>query len=117
MSGAANTSGISPVEYKILILPEQAEETDETLKRAKAAGLVLVDKTTEREKMAQVKGRLVAVGGNAFEDWAGQVPQIGDVVYFAKYAGFVIKGDDGQEFRLCNDKDVSAIVTPRSTTE
>jgi len=105
-----NTSGIQPVEYKILILPEQAEETDETLKRAKAAGLVLVDKTTEREKMAQVKGRLVAAGGNAFEDWAGRAPKVGDAVYFAKYAGYVIKGDDGQEYRLCNDKDVSAIV-------
>jgi co-chaperonin GroES (HSP10) len=115
MSAAINTSGISPVEYKILILPEQAEETDETLKRAKAAGLLLVDKTTEREKMAQVKGRLVAVGGNAFEDWAGQVPQPGDVVYFAKYAGYVVKGDDGQEYRLANDKDVSAVLQPRST--
>lgn len=117
MSAAANTSGISPCEYKILILPEQAEETDETLKRAKAAGLVLVDKTTEREKMAQVKGRLIAAGGNAFEDWAGQVPQPGDVVWFAKYAGYVIKGDDGQEYRLASDKDIAAIVTPRSTTE
>lgn len=115
-NGAVNTSGIQPVEYKILILPEQAEETDETLKRAKAAGLVLVDKTTEREKMAQVKGRLIAIGGNAFEDWSGQVPRVGDVVYFAKYAGYVVKGDDGQEFRLANDKDVSAIVI-RSTTE
>jgi len=117
MSGAANTSGISPVEYKILILPEQAEETDERLKSAKAAGLVLIDKTTEREKMAQVKGRLIAAGGNAFEDWAGQVPQIGDVVWYAKYAGYVVKGDDGQEYRLANDKDVSAVLLPRSTTE
>lgn len=112
-NGAVNTSGILPVEYKILILPEQAEETDETLKRAKAAGLVLVDKTTEREKMAQVKGRLIAAGGNAFEDWAGQVPQPGDVVYFAKYAGYVVKGDDGQEYRLANDKDVSAVLVPK----
>lgn len=110
MSGVVNTSGLQPCEYKILILPEQAEETDERLKSARAAGIVLVDKTTEREKMAQVKGRLVAVGGNAFEDWAGQVPAPGDVVYFAKYAGYVIKGDDSQEYRLCNDKDVSAIV-------
>ena len=117
MNVAVNTSGLQPVEYKILILPEQAEETDERLKSARAAGIVLVDKTTEREKMAQVKGRLIAVGGNAFEDWAGQVPQPGDVVWYAKYAGFHLKGDDGQEYRLCNDKDVAAIVTPCSTTE
>jgi co-chaperonin GroES (HSP10) len=115
MNAAVNRSGIQPVEYKILILPEQAEETDETLKRAKAAGLLLVDKTTEREKMAQVKGRLVAAGGNAFEDWSGQVPQLGDVVWFAKYAGYVVKGDDGQEYRLANDKDISAVLLPHST--
>lgn len=116
MNATVNTSGLQPVEYKILILPEQAEETDERLKSAKAAGLVLIDKTTEREKMAQVKGRLIAVGGNAFVDWIGRVPQVGDIVYFAKYAGYVIKGDDGQEYRLANDKDVSAVLT-RSTTE
>lgn len=109
-NGVTNTSGIQPVEFKVLILPEQAEETDETLRRAKAAGLVLVDKTTEREKMAQVKGRLVAVGGNAFEDWSGRVPQVDDVVWFAKYAGYVLKGDDGREYRLANDKDISAIL-------
>ena len=116
MNAAVNASGIQPVEYKILILPELAEETDEVLRRAKAAGLALVDKTTEREKMAQVKGRLVAAGGNAFEDWSGQVPQLGDTVWFAKYAGYVVKGDDGQEYRLANDKDISAVLLPRSTT-
>jgi co-chaperonin GroES (HSP10) len=115
-NGAVNTSGLQPVEYKILILPEQAEETDEVLKRARAAGITLVDRTTEREKMAQVKGRLVAAGGNAFEDWSGQVPKVGDVVWYAKYAGFHVKGDDGADYRLCNDKDVAAVMA-RSTTE
>jgi chaperonin GroES len=107
---AANTSGLQPVEYKILIAPDDVAETDERIKSAKAAGIVMVDKTTDREAMAQVKGRLVAVGGNAFEDWAGRVPKVGDVVYFAKYAGYIIKGDDGKEYRLANDKDCSAIV-------
>lgn len=107
---ALNTSGMQPVEYKILIAPEDVAETDERIKSAKAAGIVMVDKTTEREAMAQVKGTLIAVGGNAFEDWAGTVPQVGDVVWFAKYAGYMVKGDDGKEYRLANDKDCSAII-------
>ncbi len=110
--GAMNTSGLQPVEYKILILPELVEETDECLKSAKAAGLVLIDKTTDREKQSQVRGTLVAIGGNAFEDWHGQIPEVGMVVWFAKYAGFCVPGDDGKEYRLCNDKDVAALVIP-----
>jgi len=99
----SNTSGLQPVEYKILIEPEDVEQKS-------AGGIVLIDKVTEREKMAQVRGKLTAIGGNAFEDWNGRAPIVGDSVYFAKYAGYIIKGDDGKEYRLANDKDVSAIV-------
>lgn len=105
-----NGAGMQPVEYKVLILPEEVEDTDPVLKRAKAAGIELASDVKERERMAQIKGKLVAVGGNAFEDWRGPVPKLGDCIYFAKYAGINIKGDDGQEYRLANDKDISAIV-------
>lgn len=108
-NGAVNTSGMQPVEFKILIAPEDIQETDERMRSAKAAGIVIAEKTTEREAMAQVKGILVAAGGNAFEDWAGRVPQVGESVWFAKYAGFNVKGADGKEYRLANDKDVAAI--------
>jgi len=108
-----NVSGIWPVEYKILILPEDIEETDERIKSAKAAGIQLIEQTSEREAMKQVKGRLIAAGGNAFEDWKGQVPESGDMIWFAKHAGYVVKGDDGKEYRLCNDKDVAAIIEVR----
>lgn len=97
-----NKSGIQPVEYKVLIKPEVVEERT-------AGGLYLPDQSKDKEKMAQVKGVLVAIGGNAFEDWSGS-PKIGDTVYFAKYAGYVVKGEDGEEYRLANDKDIAAII-------
>jgi chaperonin GroES len=97
-----NTSGLVPVEYKILIEPEEVE-----LKSA--GGIVLATATTEKEKMAQVRGKLIAVGGNAFEDWKEPIPKIGDNILYAKYAGIVVKGKDGREWRLANDKDVTAI--------
>lgn len=99
-----NTSGLHPVEYKILIEPEDVERTS-------AGGIVLVDKVTEREKMAQVRGKLIAVGGNAFEDWQDPIPQVGDIITYAKYAGLIVKGVDEKEYRLANDKDITAIVT------
>lgn len=100
---SANTSGLVPVEYKILIEPEEVEETSK-------GGIVLAVSTTEKEKMAQVRGKLIAVGGNAFEDWREPIPKVGDSVYYAKYAGIMVKGKDGREMRLTNDKDVTAIV-------
>lgn len=98
-----NTSGLYPVEYKILIEPEEIERTS-------AGGIVLVDKVTEREKMAQVRGKLIAIGGNAFEDWQDPIPKLGDVVTYAKYSGLIVKGIDEKEYRLANDKDITAIV-------
>ena len=99
-----NTSGLQPCEYKILIEPEEVEQKS-------AGGIVLAIATTEKEKMAQVRGRLIAVGGNAFEDWKEPIPRVGDHVMFAKYAGLVIKAKDGREMRVCNDKDITTIVT------
>ncbi len=105
-----NTSGLQPVEFKILIEPEEIEQRS-------SGGIVLIDKVTDREKMAQVRGKLISIGGNAFEDWNGRVPVVGDSVYFAKYAGYIIKGEDGKEYRLANDKDVSAIVKKEEANE
>ena len=102
-NGAVNTSGLSPVEYKILIVPEEVEKVS-------AGGIVMAVTTTERDKMAQVKGKLIAIGGNAFEDWKGRTPKVGDSVYYAKYAGIVVKGEDGRDYRLANDKDLTAII-------
>jgi chaperonin GroES len=101
---AINTSGLVPVEYKILIEPEEVEQKS-------AGGIVLATATTEKEKMAQVRGKLIAVGGNAFEDWKGRIPQVGDAIWYAKYSGYMIKGKDGKEYRLANDKDCAAVVT------
>jgi co-chaperonin GroES (HSP10) len=99
-----NNSGLVPCEYKILIDPEEVDQVS-------AGGIVLATMTTEKEKQAQVRGRLIAVGGNAFEDWNEPIPKVGDHIWYAKYAGLVVKGDDGKEYRLANDKDCAAIVT------
>jgi chaperonin GroES len=101
---AINTSGLVPCEYKILIQPDETEQMS-------SGGIVLATTTTEKEKMAQVRGKLIAVGGNAFEDWKGRIPQVGDAIWYAKYCGYVIKGRDGREYRLANDKDCAAVVT------
>lgn len=104
-----NASGIWPMEYKVLVMPDDIHETDETYKRARAVGLELIEQVSEREQMAQVDGVLVAVGGNAFEGWNGH-PKVGDRVLIGKYVGMIRKGADGKEYRLCNDKDIAAVL-------
>ena len=105
-----NKSGLIPVEYKVVVKPFAVEETDDVLAAAKRAGLEVVSTQMEREQLSQVKARLVAVGSVAFDGWGDKIPQVGDVVLISKYAGFINIGNDGEEYRLINDKDIVAIV-------
>jgi co-chaperonin GroES (HSP10) len=100
---------LQPVEYKCVIRLMDIEETDEVLASAKRAGIQLVTQEREREQMAQIKAELVAIGGNAFEDWKGQTPAVGDQVIVAKFAGLNYE-DDGVMYRIINDKDIAAVI-------
>lgn len=99
-----NLSGISPVEFKILVLIDETEKVTK-------GGIILTSDHKERADMAQVKGTLVAIGGNAFQDWSGTIPEPGDRVMIAKYAGLVAEGNDSRMYRLASDKDVAAVLS------
>jgi len=118
-----NDWGIYPVEYKVLIEPDEAEEV---MGRDKL--LVVPDHARDKMQVAKVKGTLVAVGGCAFRDpdWGEPKPKIGDKVYFAKYAGIRLKKESGKDeegrYRwrhavLCNDKDIAAVLDPNIETD
>lgn len=100
-----NESGITPVEYKVLVLPDEIPEKTES-------GILYRPETArEKEQWAQVKGTCIAIGGNAFEDWQGNKPQAGTRILFAKYAGIRdIQGADGRKYQAINDKDIIAII-------
>lgn len=95
------SSGIYPLEYKVLVLPEQQPEKSK-------GGIVLTEETRSKEEMAEVEGKLIAVGPLAFEEWETK-PVTGALVHFAKYAGVYVKGNDGLNYRIINDKDILAI--------
>ena len=105
-----NPSGIQPVEYKCLIKPYAIADTDEQMKSAKEAGIVFNEEHEQREQFSQCIALLVAVGGNAFEDWKGKIPVPGDRVTIAKFAGVEVVGVDGRKFRLVNDKDIAGVL-------
>ena len=102
---AENKFGLQPVEFKVLIEPD---EVDEVAGRDKI--IIMPDIVRDQRQMTKVQGTLLAVGGNAFEEWLPPIPQVGDKVYFAKYAGLRIKNNDGEIAVLCNDKDIAGIL-------
>lgn len=103
-----NTSGIEPVEFNCVFLPEKVEEKT-------ASGIFLPEQHTEREQHASVQGVMVAASPLAFtyETWPEGVrpPQPGDKVLIAKYAGTMVTGTDGQDYRIIKDKDILAVRT------
>ena len=106
-----NPTGIQPTEYKVLIEPKAIEEKT-------SGGIILPDMTKDHEKYSQVEGTIVAVSPLAFtyatkEEWeaaGAQPPKPGDRVLHAKFAGVRVKGKDGKEYVLVNDKDITATI-------
>lgn len=96
--------GIQTLEYKVLIKPDPVD-------RKTAGGIYIPEDVATKEEMAQQKGTVVSVGGNAFEDWKdAQLPKVGSRVLFGKYKGTEVQGADEQSYRICNDKDITALL-------
>lgn len=93
--------------HTVLVQPDKVEDTDEVIRKAKAAGLhVQLDK---REEKAVEYGTVKQVGPTAFKDY-GRDPSIlkeGDYVTYAKYSGKEIKYK-GETYLILNDQDVIA---------
>ena len=99
-----NTSGITPLEDKVLVLPDEVSD--------KAGMIVKPDMVKEKESLAQTVATLIACGPNAFEEWEEPRPKPGDIVYVTKYAGCrVDPGEDGKTYQIVVDRDLTAIVT------
>lgn len=96
---------IQPVEYKVLVKLEQIEEKTR-------GGIIIPDERKDRDQWAQTEAELIAVGGNAFEDWnsKGPIPVVGDRVLVSKYAGVRPDNNENNPLRLCMDKDICAIL-------
>lgn len=95
-----NASGIAPVDVKVIVKPDPVEEKT-------AGGIILADTTKDREKYAATRGRLVAKGPNAFQEWGTtNAPEEGVRVLYAQFAGSRFKGADNDDYIVMNDEDV-----------
>jgi chaperonin GroES len=95
---------IIPFLHRVLVKLKPVEKTTES-------GIIIPDTTTRKEQAATEEGVIIAIGETFAKDYgAVNIPQVGDKVYFAKYAGKFIKDEDGTDLVLLNDEDIVAII-------
>ena len=103
----SNKSGVEPIEYNVIILPDAVKEKT-------AGGIILTDETKEQEQSGSTRGTVVAVADLAFsyepELMSNKPAAPGDRVLYARYAGATFEGDDGQTYRIVKDKDITGKV-------
>lgn len=100
-----NTSGINPTGHMVVVKMEKLEEKT-------SGGIILTEKARDREDLAAMKGVIVAAGPTAgdYVDWpeGAEFPPVGSRVLLEKFAGHAVTGNDGGDYRVCEDKCVLA---------
>lgn len=96
-----NKSGYNPLDLRVLVKVDEVDEYSE-------GGILLTESTKENDEMKQVTGTLIAMGENAFEELTDK-PEVGTKLVFGKFNGWYTTGNDGENYRILNDKDIIAI--------
>jgi co-chaperonin GroES (HSP10) len=105
---------IKPILHRILVEQDSLESTDDTYRRAKAAGIEVVGTEAQREQAAIDTGKVVEVGPTAFRDFGVDASPIkeGDLVVFAKYGGkAIIDPATKKKYIALNDEDIIAVLS------
>src|ERR687894_639067 len=96
-----SSTGIKPLEDRILVRPEEGEETT-------ASGIVIPDTAKEKPQ----EGTVLAVGPGKRSDAGELIPvdvKEGDRVIYSKYGGTEIKVE-GEDLLILSARDVLAIL-------
>ena len=99
MSTATKT--IAPLEDRILVRPEEGEETT-------ASGIVIPDTAKEKPQ----EGTVLAIGPGKRSDTGDQIPMEvaeGDRVIYSKYGGTEVKYN-GEDYLILSARDVLAVI-------
>lgn len=102
-----NSSGLVPTEFKLLLTPKPVEE--------KRGSLIIPQSAIEAEKYQMTEGTIIGMSHLAFtyataEEWGDHKPKIGQRVIYARNEGVRVKGADGVEYLLINDKSILAVM-------
>jgi chaperonin GroES len=111
----ANRSGWEPLDDKVIVLvDEHVEQT--------SGGVYVPEHIRQRQTMAAETGTLIALGPGAFvydddvrRTWIGRRPEPGDRVVFERYAGTLLDGEDGRQYRLMSQQSIGAVKPTTAT--
>ena len=104
--------GIVIVGHRVLVKPFTVEQVDETIKNARAAGILIVDNDDAKLRQNAVdRGIVVGIGSTAYKDFGGEPwVVVGDSVYYSRYAGkWITNPDTEDELLALNDEDIIAV--------
>lgn len=97
-----NTSGLKPLGRAVLIKPYRAED-------AVVSKLIAIPDSVKGNMMLlEQKAIVIAVGESCWHDEPVKRAAPGDHVIVTKFAGYMALGDDDEQYRLINDRDVFA---------
>jgi chaperonin GroES len=98
--------GIQPVEYNVVVAPAVMPE--------KIGSLHVPDEYRDNQALAMQVGRIVSMSPLAFDyaKWpdGSTKPSVGQIAWFARYAGKEFEGIDGKTYRILKDKDIGAVI-------
>lgn len=100
--------GIRPIEYNVIVAPAPSTEVE-----GKIGSIFIPDEAKETLDLAMQVGRVIAQSPLAYDyaKWpADTKPQVGQIVWFARYAGKEFEGADGKTYRILKDKDIGAVI-------
>lgn len=95
-------SGVTPVNDRAVIYPIPVKDTYGD------SEIIKPESSKRDESLRQIKARIVLLGPLC--NFAPDTVHEGDLVLVSKYAGYLFKGKDGNEYRLVNDDDIAAVV-------
>lgn len=105
-----NDSGIRPLEYKVIVLPQQVDEKTR-------GGLYLPQEARDKEQHGQMEGVIVAMSPLAFnyDDFPDDMkPVVGDHVVFPRYQATEFDGRDGKKYWIMADKAIVGVMDDRA---
>lgn len=99
---------MKPTLHRIYIKPDRVEEKDDTIRRAREAGIhIEVDK---REQAATVTGTVVAIGSTCFVSFGTTAEEqgikVGSRVFYVKHSNADVPNSD---LVVINDEDILGV--------
>lgn len=100
-----NRSGINPKGQRVLVKVDSLEDS------LGESAVFIPEEVMKNHQRAQMSGRLIEAGPDAWDDYKEAFADIGERVMFQQHAGLRAGGEDGEDYRVMNDVDIVSVIS------